>query len=41
MPKKMNIKIGMLTQTFIKTGHRSFLSYLIKPLMDRFNNSLN
>ena len=41
MCKKMNIKVGMLTQVFIKTGNRSFLSYLIKPLMDRFNNSLN
>jgi protease secretion system membrane fusion protein len=38
--KEMNIKIGMPVQAFIKTGNRSLLSYLIKPLLDRIHTSL-
>jgi protease secretion system membrane fusion protein len=38
--KNMNIKIGMPVQTFIKTGNRSLLNYLLKPLIDRIQTSL-
>jgi protease secretion system membrane fusion protein len=40
MRKNMNIKIGMPVQTFIKTGNRSLLNYLLKPLTDRIHTSL-
>jgi protease secretion system membrane fusion protein len=40
MRKDMHIKIGMPVQTFIKTGNRSLLNYLLKPLIDRIRTSL-
>ena len=40
MLKEMNIKNGMSVEVFIKTGDRSLLNYLIKPLLDRLRASL-
>ncbi|CDH06286.1 Alkaline protease secretion protein aprE [Xenorhabdus bovienii str. oregonense] len=36
----LHIKPGMPVEVFIKTGSRSLLSYLFKPLMDRASTSL-
>ncbi|MDC9595646.1 HlyD family type I secretion periplasmic adaptor subunit [Xenorhabdus anantnagensis] len=36
----LNIKPGMSVEVFVKTGSRSLLSYLFKPLMDRASTSL-
>ncbi|MBD2798276.1 HlyD family type I secretion periplasmic adaptor subunit [Xenorhabdus sp. 18] len=36
----LNIKPGMPVEAFVKTGSRSLLSYLFKPLMDRASTSL-
>ncbi len=36
-----NLVTGMPAEIMIKTGHRTVLSYLLKPLFDRFNRSLN
>ncbi|WP_340614117.1 HlyD family type I secretion periplasmic adaptor subunit [Xenorhabdus thailandensis] len=36
----LNIKPGMPVEVFVKTGSRSLLSYLFKPLMDRASTSL-
>ncbi|AOM42448.1 HlyD family type I secretion periplasmic adaptor subunit [Xenorhabdus hominickii] len=36
----LNIKPGMPVEVFVKTGARSLLSYLFKPLMDRASTSL-
>ena len=34
------IKAGMPAEVFIKTGERTMLNYLFKPLRDRFNSAL-
>ncbi|MBI6548923.1 HlyD family type I secretion periplasmic adaptor subunit [Xenorhabdus lircayensis] len=36
----LNIKPGMPVEVFVKTGSRSLLSYLFKPLIDRASTSL-
>ncbi|WP_258086078.1 HlyD family type I secretion periplasmic adaptor subunit [Xenorhabdus bovienii] len=36
----LHIKPGMPVEVFVKTGSRSLLSYLFKPLMDRASTSL-
>ncbi|MDY0052524.1 MAG: HlyD family efflux transporter periplasmic adaptor subunit, partial [Aliarcobacter sp.] len=36
-----NLVAGMPAEIMIKTGERTVLSYLIKPLFDRFNRSFN
>ncbi|WP_426576501.1 HlyD family type I secretion periplasmic adaptor subunit [Xenorhabdus stockiae] len=36
----LNMKPGMPVEVFVKTGARSLLSYLFKPLMDRASTSL-
>ncbi|MEQ1975837.1 HlyD family type I secretion periplasmic adaptor subunit [Xenorhabdus sp. SGI240] len=36
----LNIRPGMPVDVFVKTGSRSLLSYLFKPLMDRASTSL-
>ncbi|CDG19015.1 HlyD family type I secretion periplasmic adaptor subunit [Xenorhabdus doucetiae] len=36
----LNIKPGMPVEVFVKTGSRSLLSYLFKPLVDRASTSL-
>lgn len=35
-----NIKPGMSVEVFVKTGERSLLSYLFKPILDRAHTSL-
>ena len=34
------IRAGMPAEVFIKTGERTFMSYLLKPLLDRMNRAL-
>jgi epimerase transport system membrane fusion protein len=36
-----NLVAGMPAEMMIKTGERTALSYLVKPLFDRFNRSFN
>ncbi len=38
---KLSIKLGMPAEVFIKTGDRSLISYLLKPISDKFKSSLN
>lgn len=38
---ELTIKPGMPVEIFIRTGERSLLSYLFKPLFDRLHMSLN
>ena len=38
--KMHEIKAGMPAEVFIKTGERTMLNYLFKPLLDRFNSAL-
>jgi protease secretion system membrane fusion protein len=35
-----DIKPGMPVEVFVKTGSRSLLSYLFKPILDRARTSL-
>jgi len=37
--KALSIEPGMPVQLFIKTGERTLLNYLIKPLLDRFDDA--
>ncbi|WP_338766568.1 HlyD family type I secretion periplasmic adaptor subunit [Massilia sp. METH4] len=39
--KKLDIVPGMPVELFVKTGERSMMSYLLKPLIDRANTSLS
>jgi len=36
-----NLVTGMPAEIMVKTGYRTVLSYMLKPLLDRFNRSLN
>lgn len=36
----VQIRPGMPVETFVKTGERSMLNYLFKPLMDRTHMAL-
>jgi len=38
--KTHEIKAGMPAEVFIKTGERTLLNYLFKPLMDRWKSAL-
>lgn len=38
---QLTIKPGMPVEVFIRTGERSLLNYLFKPLFDRLHMSLN
>nr|WP_315214016.1 HlyD family type I secretion periplasmic adaptor subunit [uncultured Duganella sp.] len=38
--KKLDVQPGMPVEMFIKTGERSMISYLLKPVMDRAKTSL-
>lgn len=38
--KTHEIRAGMPAEVFIKTGERTMLNYLFKPLLDRFNSAL-
>ena len=38
---KMAIRPGMPVDMFVKTGERTMMSYLLKPLMDRSRSSMS
>jgi protease secretion system membrane fusion protein len=38
--KKLDVRPGMPVELFVKTGERSMMSYLLKPVMDRAKTSL-
>ncbi len=35
------IRAGMPVEIFIKTGERSLMSYLFKPILDRVHSSMS
>jgi protease secretion system membrane fusion protein len=37
---KLAIRPGMPVELFVKTGERTMMNYLLKPLMDRARSSL-
>lgn len=39
--KKMEIQAGMPVEVFVKTGERSMMSYLLKPIVDRARTSMS
>ncbi len=39
--KKLDIRSGMPVELFVKTGERTMMSYLLKPLIDRANTSMS
>lgn len=39
--KHMNIRPGMPVEMFVKTGERSMMSYLLKPVFDRAKSSMS
>jgi protease secretion system membrane fusion protein len=39
--KKMEIQAGMPVEVFVKTGERSMMSYLLKPVIDRAQTSMS
>ena len=39
--KKLDIRPGMPVELFVKTGERSMMSYLLKPLFDRAKTSMS
>ncbi|MCU0764519.1 MAG: hypothetical protein MUF32_00460 [Burkholderiaceae bacterium] len=34
------IRAGMPAEVFVRTGERTLLNYLVKPLLDRMNRAL-
>lgn len=38
--RQHEVRAGMPVEVFIKTGERTFMSYLLKPLLDRMNHAL-
>ncbi len=38
---KMDIRSGMPVELFVKTGERTMMSYLLKPIMDRAHSALS
>lgn len=38
--KKLDIQAGMPVEMFVKTGERSMMSYLLKPVFDRSKSSM-
>jgi len=38
--QRQEVKAGMPADVFIKTGERTFMSYLLKPLADRMHRAL-
>jgi protease secretion system membrane fusion protein len=38
--KKLDIRSGMPVELFVKTGERTMMSYLLKPLFDRASTSM-
>jgi protease secretion system membrane fusion protein len=41
MAAKLDIRPGMPVELFVKTGERSMMSYLFKPLVDRAKTSMS
>jgi membrane fusion protein, protease secretion system len=39
--KKLDIQAGMPVEVFVKTGERSMMSYLFKPVVDRAKTSMS
>lgn len=39
--KKLNIQSGMPVELFVKTGERTMMSYLLKPVFDRAKSSMS
>ena len=39
--KKLVIQSGMPVEMFVKTGERTLMSYLLKPIYDRAKTSLS
>lgn len=39
--KGLEVRPGMPVDVFVKTGERSFMSYLLKPVVDRLQNALS
>ncbi|MFC7655102.1 HlyD family secretion protein [Pseudoduganella danionis] len=39
--KQMSIRPGMPVELFVKTGERSMMSYLLKPVFDRAKSSMS
>jgi protease secretion system membrane fusion protein len=37
----MNVRPGMPVELFVKTGERTMMSYLFKPLADRAHSALS
>jgi len=40
MIAKLQVRPGMPVELFVKTGERTMLNYLVKPMIDKFNRSL-
>jgi len=38
--KQYEVRAGMPVEVFVKTGERTFMTYLFKPLLDRMNHAL-
>jgi protease secretion system membrane fusion protein len=38
--KKLDVRPGMPVELFVKTGERTMMSYLLKPVFDRARNAL-
>jgi protease secretion system membrane fusion protein len=38
---KMDIRPGMPVELFVKTGERTMMSYLLKPVFDRAHSSMS
>ena len=38
---KMDIRPGMPVELFVKTGERTMMNYLLKPLVDRAQSSMS
>jgi len=41
LDKKLVLRPGMPAEAFIKTGDRTPLNYLLKPLLDQINHAFN
>ena len=39
--KKLDIQSGMPVEMFVKTGERTMMSYLLKPLFDRAHSAMS
>jgi protease secretion system membrane fusion protein len=39
--KKMDIQPGMPVEMFVKTGERTMMNYLLKPVLDRAHSAMS